>query len=335
MRSSRQWPVRRRGLARLTAADIAAYDAKERAPVCTSYRRYRICGMGPPSSGGLAAAMTLRLIEPFDLGRVPMNVTALHLIVEAQKLAYADRDRWLADPDKVKVPGGLLDTTYLGQRRGLIEAGKVRPRAEPGIPPGAGPKRSGADATVEIAGTTHLSVVDRAGNAVALTSSIEAGFGSGLMASGFLLNNQLTDFSFRTHDAEGRPIANAVAPGKRPRSSMAPTIVLDPRGNLFAVLGSPGGARIPLYVIKTAVGLIDWKLDAQAAVDLPNFGSRNGPLELEKDVAGAFVALQMKALGHEVRIGQMTSGTHLIVRRPGGGLEGGADPRREGLARGD
>jgi gamma-glutamyltranspeptidase/glutathione hydrolase len=203
------------------------------------------------------------------------------------------------------------------------------------VPPGARSQRAGADDTVEIAGTTHLSVVDAAGNAVALTSSVEAGFGSGLMAAGFLLNNQLTDFSFLTHDAAGRPIANAVAPGKRPRSSMAPTIVLDPAGRLLAVLGSPGGARIPLYVLKTLVALIDWRLDAQSALDLPNFGSRNGPFELEKDVAGVMSTLQMRARGHEVRSGQMTSGVHMIVRRPGGWLEGAADPRREGVARGD
>ena len=320
---------------KLSLEDVAGYDAREREPVCTTYRQYRICGMGPPSSGGLATAMTLRLVEPFDLGRAPMNAAALHLIAEAQKLAYADRDRWLADPDQVRIPHGLLDSAYLGQRRRLIDKERARTRAEPGVPPGAVHVRAGADATVEIAGTTHLSVVDAAGNAVALTSSVEAGFGSGLMASGFLLNNQLTDFSFRTHDAQGRPIANAAGPGKRPRSSMAPTIVLDPSGRLFAVLGSPGGARIPLYVVKTIVALIDWKLDAQTALDLPNFGSRNGPFELEQDVAGIMTALQMRALGHEVRTGYMTSGTHLIVRRQGGWLEGGADPRREGIARGD
>jgi gamma-glutamyltranspeptidase/glutathione hydrolase len=320
---------------KLSRDDMAGYDAREREPVCTTYRRYRICGMGPPSSGGLATAMTLRLVEPFDLGRLPMNPQALHLVAEAQKLAYADRDRWLADPDHVRIPQGLLDPVYIGQRRRLIDRGKSLGHAEPGVPPGASLQRAGADATVEIAGTTHLSVVDAAGNAVALTSSIEAGFGSGLMASGFLLNNQLTDFSFRTHDAQGRPIANAVAPSKRPRSSMAPTILLDPAGRLFAVLGSPGGARIPLYVMKTVVALIDWKLDAQAALDLPNFGSRNGPFELEQEAAGVMTALQMRARGHDVRLGQMTSGTHLIVRRPGGSLEGGADPRREGIARGD
>ncbi len=320
---------------RLSLHDLAGYAAKERPPVCASYQGFRICGMGPPSSGGIATAMTLRLLEPFSLGRVPMNGPALHLIAEAQKLAYADRDRWLADPDQVKIPAGMLDAFYLATRRRLIDTGRASAKMEPGLPPGAPLQKAGVDATEEVAGTTHLSVIDARGNAVALTSSVEAGFGSGLMASGFLLNNQLTDFSFRSHDAEGAPIANAVAPGKRPRSSMAPTIVFDPGGRVFAVLGSPGGARIPLYVIKTAVGLIDWRLDAQAAVDLPNFGSRNGPMELEKDVAGQLTALQMRLLGHEVRLLPMTSGTHLIVRRSNGALEGGADPRREGLARGD
>ncbi len=322
----------------LSATDLATYEAKERPAVCTNYRRYRICGMGPPSSGGLATAMTLELVEPFDLGRVAMAPASLHVIVQAQRLAYADRDRYVADPDRVTVPAGLLAPAYLTERRGLIVPGKAPQRAEPGVPPGAPNqerKRAGTDATVEIAGTTHLSVVDGAGNAVALTSSIEAGFGSGRMAAGFLLNNQLTDFSFRTHDAQGRPIANAPAPGKRPRSSMAPTIVLDPAGRLFAVTGSPGGSRIPLYVMKTIFGLIDWRLDAQTAVDLPNFGSRNGPLELERDLAGALLPLKMEALGHETRLDSMTSGAHVIVVRPGRGLEGGADPRREGVALGD
>ena len=323
----------------LSAADLAGYAAKERPAVCTSYRRYWICGMPPPSSGGLATAMTLSLIEPFDLGRAPLNPSALHVIAQAQRLAYADRDRWVADPDRVTVPAGLTAPAYLADRRRKIVPGQAPARAEPGTPPGADLKRAGLDATTEIAGTTHLSVIDASGNAVALTSSIEAGFGSGIMASGFLLNNQLTDFSFRTHDAEGRPIANAPAPGKRPRSSMSPTIVLDPAGRLFAVLGSPGGSRIPLYVMKSLVALIDWKLDAQAATDLANFGSRNGPFEIERDVAGALVPLQMMALGHETRVEPMTSGTHIIVvrydNRLGRSLEGGADPRREGVALGD
>ena len=263
-----------------------------------------------------------------------MSPLALHTLAQAQRLAYADRDRWVGDPDTITVPRGLLAPAYLSQRRRLIVPGPAPATAEPGVPPGAPKQRAGVDATSEIAGTTHLSVVDAAGNAVALTSSIEAGFGSGIMADGFLLNNQLTDFSFRTHDDQGRPVANAPAPSKRPRSSMAPTIVLDPSGRLFAVLGSPGGSRIPLYVMKALVGLIDWRLDAQAAADLPNFGSRNGPFEIEKDVAGALMPLQMSTLGHETRVGPMTSGLHIIVRR-GNRLEGGADPRREGVAIGD
>ncbi len=319
----------------LSADDIAEYTAIERPVECGTYRRYRICGMGPPSSGGLATIMTLGALAPRSVGATPMAAPAVHLIAQAQRLAYADRDHWVADPDRVKVPRGLTAPSYLNERGRLIMEGRAPGRAAPGLPPGASEKRAGIDATNEIAGTTHLSVVDAAGNAVALTSSIEAGFGSGLMAEGFLLNNQLTDFSFRTHDGEGRPIANAPEPGKRPRSSMAPTIVLDPNGQLFAVLGSPGGSRIPLYVMKSLIGLIDWKLDAQAAADLPNFGSRNGPLEIERDLAGSLLPLQMKALGHEVRIDAMTSGTHIIVARPGHRLEGGADPRREGVALGD
>lgn len=319
----------------MTVQDLAGYEAKERPPVCTAYRRYRICGMGPPSSGGIAVAMTLEMLEPFDLGKLPLAPASVHLIVQAQRLAYADRDRWVGDPDRVTVPAGLLSPAYLAERRRNIVNGVAPARAEPGFPPGAVERRAGIDATHEIAGTSHLSVVDGAGNAVALTTTIEAGFGSGRMASGFLLNNQLTDFSFRTHDDAGRPIANAPAPGKRPRSSMAPTIVLDPGGRLFAVVGSPGGSAIPLYVMKSLIALIDWRLDAQSAADLANFGSRNGPLEIEKDMGSALLPLQMRALGHEIRIANMTSGTHIIVVRRGRGLEGGADPRREGVALGD
>jgi gamma-glutamyltranspeptidase/glutathione hydrolase len=319
----------------LSRADLSGYLAKARPPVCTTYRRYRVCGMGPPSSGGLAVAMTLKLVEPFDLGRNPMNAAALHAVVEAEKLVYADRNRWIADPDSVPVPAGLLDPKYLISRRKWMRLDHAQPKAEPGLPPGAKRDRAGVDATVEQAGTSHVSVIDRHGNAVALTTSIETAFGSGVMSGGFLLNNQLTDFSFRPVDASGVPIANAVGPGKRPRSSMAPTIVFDPAGRVFAVLGSPGGSRIPLYVVKAVIGLIDWRLDAQSALDLPNFGSRNGPLELEKDVTGLLTRLAMERWGHDIRLGGMNSGIHLIVRRGPARLEGGADPRREGLARGD
>ena len=210
--------------------------------------------MGPPSSGALTVGMTLKLVEPFDLDRVPINPAALHVITEAEKLAYADRDRWIADPDVVAVPAGLTDPRYLAQRRQRIKLDWAAPKAEPGMPPGVPQAKPGTDATQESNGTTHLSVVDRWGNAVALTSSIETAFGAGLMAAGFLLNNQLTDFSFRPRDDAGKPIANAAGPGKRPRSSMAPTMIFDPAGRLMAVLGSPGGPRIPLYVAKTVIG---------------------------------------------------------------------------------
>ena len=323
----------------LDLGDIARYQARERPAICVTYHLHRVCGMGPPSSGGLVTAMTLKLIEPFAMGRKPLETAAVHAIVEAEKLAYADRDHWVADPDAVKVPAGLLDLGYLKQRRLLIKLDRARPTALPGNPPGSPRRQPGSDATHENAGTSHISIVDRRGNAVALTTSIEAGFGSGLMTGGFLLNNELTDFSFVPRDPSGNPIANAVAPNKRPRSSMSPTMVFDAKGHLVAVLGSPGGSLIPLYVVKSIVGLIDWRLDAQAVADLINFGSRNGPLEIETGDAAAGPQARMKAqlteMGHVVETGSMTSGMHIIVRRPNGMLEGGADPRREGVARGD
>jgi gamma-glutamyltranspeptidase/glutathione hydrolase len=323
----------------ITREDLAAYSVKERRPVCIVYRRHHVCGMGPPSSGGLAVGQVLRLIEPFDLGTGPgaaLNSRALHIIAEAEKLAFADRNFYVADPDFSPVPDGLLDDSYLAARRSLISGASVLSRPRPGRPPGAANGRLGADATVEGAGTSHVSIVDRDGNAVALTTTIESAFGSRLWAAGFLLNNELTDFSFHPFDSQGRALANAIAPGKRPRSSMAPTLVFDEHGRLKAVLGSPGGPRIILYVVKTLVALIDWKLDAQQAAALMNFGSRGGPFEIESDrPEGIWSALRMRAYGHHIRADLMTSGTHVIVRRPDGMLEGGADPRREGVARGD
>jgi gamma-glutamyltranspeptidase / glutathione hydrolase len=318
----------------LALEDLAVYRAKERPPVCVTYRLHRICGMGPPSSGGLTVAQVLKLIEPFNLGVVPLNPAAMHLIVEAEKLSFADRDHYIADPDVVSVPR-LLDAAYLTTRRGLINPLIAAARVAPGSPPGLASRRVGLDATTESNGTSHLSIIDRFGNAVAMTTTIENGFGARLMTGGFLLNNQLTDFSALAVDATGAPIANAVAPGKRPRSSMAPTIIFAPDGSVKAVLGSPGGSRIILYVVKAIVGVIDWKLDAQAAIDLANFGSRNGPMEIEQAVAGVMPTLYMRRYGHEVRVGDMTSGTHMIVRRSPTRLEGGADPRREGIAKGD
>ncbi len=319
----------------ISLADLAGYTVVERAAICTTYRRHRICGMGPPSSGAITVGQTLKLVEPFDLGTAPLNDRALHLVAEAQKLAYADRDRWIADPAFVRVPTGMLDPSYIASRRTWIDRDRAKSKADPGEPPGAG-TRAGLDETEESVGTSHVSIVDAAGNAVAMTTTIENAFGARLMAAGFLLNNELTDFSFRDRDANGAAIANAVAGGKRPRSSMAPTILLTPGGALKAVYGSPGGSRIILYVTKATIALVDWKLDAQAALDLPNFGARNtGDFEIEAALSGAMPILKMRARGHKVSAPDMTSGAHMIVRRTDGTLEGGADPRREGVARGE
>ncbi|MEO1720596.1 MAG: gamma-glutamyltransferase family protein, partial [Pseudomonadota bacterium] len=345
----------------LAQSDFVAYRSVERPPVCTTYRGYRVCGMGPPSSGAITVAQTLALIEPYAIGRSrgdALRPAAVHIIAEAQKLAFADRGRYLADPDHVRVPMTLLDRAYLANRSKLIHPGRAATSVKPGIPPGVNPRTRGADGSVESAGTSHISIVDADGNAVSLTSSIESAFGNRTMVGGFLLNNQLTDFSFRPIDADGQPIANRVGPGKRPRSSMAPTVIFAPDGNLFAVLGSPGGSRIILYVTKAIVSLIDWQLDAQEAAALTNFGSRGRGFEIEsaptpdrlralyKAFADRLFAdqsapspipiirpLDMKAYNHELRPARMTSGLQIIVRRSEG-LEGGSDPRREGVSRG-
>lgn len=335
----------------ISLTDLANYTIEERPAVCIDYRRRRICGMGPPSSGGITVAQTLKLLEPFDLGHEPeaaLNPRALHLIAEAEKLAFADRDRYLADPAFVKVPATLLDPGYIEERRKLIDPQAVMPRPAPGIPPGVERQAFGADSTVESVGTSHISIIDREGNAVAMTTTIESAFGSRVLAAGFLLNNELTDFSFRLYDAQGRPVANAVAPGKRPRSSMAPTVVFDENGEVQAVLGSPGGSRIILYVVKALVALIDWNMDAQAATALVNFGSRGDAFEIEYDQATNWEALirpwlstpslwhamRMRPFGHHISPDLLTSGLHIVVVRADG-LEGGADPRREGIALGD
>jgi len=321
----------------MTLKDLADYRVKERPPVCATYRGFRICGVGPPSSGGPTVAQTLKLLEPFDLGKGPnaaLQPQALHLIAEAEKLSYADRDRYLADPDFVAIPEGLLDPDYLAKRRALIDPLKANERVEPGIPPGLKQQSFGRDATRERPGTSQISIIDGEGNALAMTTTIEGGFGSHNWAVGFLLNNELTDFSFKPTDAEGRAIANAVGPGKRPRSSMAPTIVFGPKGDVVAVLGSPGGSQIILYVVKTLVALIDWGMSAQEAADLMNFGSRGHGFEIELSDAAVWTGLKLKPFGHTIVPGLMNSGTHIVVRR-GGRLEGAADWRREGVALGD
>ena len=321
----------------MTLADIAAYVAKERDPVCVTYRSRDVCGMGPPSSGGIAIGATLKLIEPFPQvqgAKARMTPPAMHIIAEAEKLAFADRNRYIADPDYIAVPSGLTDDGYLAGRRRLIDPTKAMAKPEPGLPPGLAKKAFGKDATHELPGTTHLSIIDDEGNAVSMTASIESAFGSHLWAAGFLLNNELTDFSFVPVDANGNVIANAVAGGKRPRSSMAPTIVLDKQGNPEIVTGSPGGSQIILYVVKALVAMLDWELDAQKAVALPNFGSEGGPFEIEYSPETLSLGFNMTSYGHAVTRVVMTSGINTIERRDGH-LEGGADPRREGVAVGD
>ncbi|MBI1386466.1 MAG: gamma-glutamyltransferase [Rhizobiales bacterium] len=318
-------------LADMTLADLAGYRAIERPAVCGGYRGWKVCGMGPPSSGGVAVLQILAMLERFDLAG-PGSPASLHLIAEASNLAFADRAHYLADPDAVPVPvAGLLDPAYLATRSAAIEAARAAGPREPGAPPAQAIIPQGSDAALGRPGTTHVSIVDEAGNAVSATMSIEMAFGSGRSAGGFLLNNQLTDFSFRPVDAEGQALANSPGPGKRPRSSMAPTMIFAPDGSLWAVLGSPGGSRIIAYVVKAIVGLLDWKLAADAVAGLDNFAARNGPFEIEPTHRAPGRALNMALKGHAVRLAPMTSGLAIIVRRPDG-WEAAADPRREGTA---
>jgi gamma-glutamyltranspeptidase/glutathione hydrolase len=318
----------------MTLRDLADYVARRRPPVCADYKRRTICGMGPPSSGGIAVAQTLAFLHGWSLD-APLSPQGLHLIAEAEKLAFADRDRYVADPDKTRVPAGLLDPDYLDARGDLLSLERTIRRAEPGTPPGLDGGAPGQGSGADRPGTSQISIVDGDGNAVSMTTSIESAFGARLMVRGFLLNNQLTDFSFEARDAQGRPVANRVEGGKRPRSTMAPTLVFAENGTLRMVLGSPGGSRIPLYVVKAIVGVLDWGLDAQAAADLANFGSRNGPFEIEEGFADLAAIQALRDRGHEIVTPEMTSGLNIIVRQADGTLEGGSDRRREGVALGE
>ncbi len=348
-----------------TLADLAGYQAKKRPAVCTTYRAHVVCGMGPPSSGGITVAQTLGILENFDLaqhrptaidvhGGKP-TVMGVHLVAEANRLAYADRNKYIADTDFVSLPGGswdaMLDKGYLRGRADLISFGSSLGTALPGnlgaVPLGTGVQPAEA-------GTTHMTIVDKRGNVVSMTTTVESGFGAWRMVRGFILNNELTDFSAAPADGAGVPIANRVQPGKRPRSSMAPTLVFKQAadgsaGDLVMATGSPGGANIIQYVTKTVVGVLDWGLDAQQATSMLNFGSGNGPttglggehpnLNAANSGNDDTLVTGLRALGHTVSVVAQSSGVSTIVRttRDNGlpAWAGGADPRREGLVLGD
>ncbi len=319
----------------LAAEDFARYEAKRRDPVCGPYRIFVLCSMGPPSSGGVAVLEMLGLLERFHMpARLPLSPETAHLFAEAMRLAFADRDRYLADPDYVAVPAaGLLNSAYLAERAALIQLTARVVEAEPGRPPGIQRYWLEERAWREPGSTTHLSVVDEDGNAVALTSSIEQNFGSRLMVRGFLLNQQLTDFSFEP-ERDGVPIANRVEPGKRPRSSMAPTFVFDRAGNLRFAVGSPGGPFIIPYVAQALLGVLAWDLDLQSAVALPHIAAYKGKVYFEAGTPLERLVPALEALGHEVELIPFSSGLHGIAATPWG-LEGAADPRKPGVALGD
>jgi gamma-glutamyltranspeptidase/glutathione hydrolase len=320
---------------KLSTEDLANYRAKEREPVCVLYRKHRVCAPGPPSSGAVAVGQVLELIAPFDLGAAPLTPEAVHLIGEAERLALADRERYLADSDFVAVPvTGLLDADYLAERRALIDPARAQAQVAAGVPPGTRHGAFGRGGTRERAGTSQISIVDAEGNAFSMTTSIEYAFGARTMVRGFLLNNQLTDFSFTPVDEEGHENANRVEGGKRPRSSMSPTIVFGEDGKLRYVLGSPGGPAIIFFNLKALVALIDWGLDPAQAAALVNFGSTEERFLLESGAEWDGLEAALRAKGHEVKRMNLTSGLHIVAVTPLG-LEGGADPRREGVALGD
>ena len=316
----------------LTARDLAAYQPKRVEPVCRPWRIYIACSTPPPSSGA-ALIQLLLMLEHTPIERtVPTDARGWFLFAEASRLMYADRDRYFADPAFVRVPvEGLLDPAYVARRAALI-GDRAAPAVEPGVPAGAAARAR--DATLEPAGTSHFVIVDRWGNVVSMTATVESIFGSGRMVGGFFLNNELTDFSFRPRDEAGRAAANAVAPGKRPRSSMSPIILLDREGRFVAALGSPGGTSIPAYIGKTIVAAFYWGLPLQQAVALPNLIARGNRVatEPQKFAPGVVEGLVARGLPIRPEPAQEESGVH-AVRRIGNALEGAADPRRDGEAR--
>nr|WP_245396372.1 gamma-glutamyltransferase [Jiella sonneratiae] len=322
---------------RLALSDLRNYRVVEREPVCAAYRVYEVCGMGPPSSGALTVGQILGLIEPFDIaGLGPGSAEAWRLIGDASRLAFADRGRYMADIDYVPMPlKGLLDKDYLTGRSELLRGGRALSddAVAPGTPPFDHAMLRGDDDAIELPSTSHFVIVDGAGDVVSMTTTIENGFGSRLMTGGFLLNNELTDFSFETHDEEGRVIANAVAPGKRPRSSMSPTVVMR-EGKPVLALGSPGGSQIIGYVAEALIAVLDWDMNVQQAAGLPHLLNRFGPFEVEAGTSATQLSGALRDLGFTVKETDLNSGIQAIAITPDG-LSGGADPRREGVALGE
>lgn len=320
----------------LTTDDLATYQAKERSPVCGVYRVYKVCSMGPPSSGGLTVLQILGMLENFQLSTLkPESTQAAHLFAEAGRLAFADRGLYMADADFVPVPvNELIDPEYLNNRAKLINPQRALTDAEPGELRSSQKLVWGQDNAIEFPSTSHTTIVDRNGNSVSMTTSIEDTFGSRLMVRGFLLNNQLTDFSFSPTTPDGKAIANRVEARKRPRSSMAPTMVFDRQGKLVMAVGSAGGARIINYVAQALIAVLDWNLDSQPAISLPHYGNRDGATELEANTNLVNLQQSLEAIGHSVQIVEQISGSHAIVRTEKG-LVGGADPRREGIVIGE
>lgn len=317
----------------LTLDDLAGYQVKERKPVCVPYKDYEVCGMGSPSSGGLTVGQILGILENFDLEKQGSSLKAAHLFIEASKLAYADRNLYMADKDFIEVPEiGLIDKEYLSNRAQLI-TDSASGKATAGYPKGSEGLLRSLQQQNERPGTTHYVVVDKYGNAASVTSTIETGFGSRVMVGGFLLNNELTDFSF-VPDRNGRLIANRVQGGKRPRSSMAPTVVLK-EGKPFLITGSPGGSRIISYVARTILNVLEWGLDPQAAINSGHIVNRNGVTELEEGTDAINLKEGLESLGHKVKIRNLNSGLHSILFAQDGTLIGAADPRREGLVMGE
>ncbi|WP_267395837.1 MULTISPECIES: gamma-glutamyltransferase [unclassified Sphingomonas] len=322
-----------RNPSKMTAGDLASYDAKPRGAVCGTYRRYKICGMGPPSAGGVAVLQILKQLERFDMTALGKDSpVAWHLLAESERLAYADRDMYLGDPDYVSVPvKGLIDPRYLAARSALISPERTMATIAPGLPAGA-PPRIRAKVS-EVPGTSDLVAVDRAGNVVEITTTIEGYFGSGLTVSGTALNNELTDFD-TVPDKDGALVANRVEGGKRPRSSMSPTIVYNPDGTVRIAIGAAGGATIIAQVAKALVGVLDWHLSAQEAIALGLVFAPGPVATLEQGTQLDAMKPALDALGERVQIAPLGLKANAI-ERVGGRWVGAADPRSEGVAVGE